>query len=84
MDMSRTHTGKGLWPSSLLVALQMILLVTGCAGIEPYEPRDYREEGPERGLFSGSDGEFVIYEKVDEPAADSKAGKESNKTTHGE
>ena len=36
------------------------LLVTGCAGIKPYEPRDYREEGPEKGLFTGSQGEWVI------------------------
>ena len=40
-----------------------LLLVTGCAGIEPYEARDYREEGPEQGLFTGSQGEWVIYRK---------------------
>jgi len=37
------------------------LLVVGCSGIKPYQPRDYREEGPERGLFTGSQGEWVIY-----------------------
>jgi len=60
------------------------LLVTGCAGIEPYEARDHREEGPERGLLSGPDGEFIIYRKVDEPAAGSEAGKEPDETAEGE
>jgi hypothetical protein len=36
------------------------LLVVGCAGTEPYEPRNDREEGPEKGLFTGSQGEWVI------------------------
>jgi hypothetical protein len=40
----------------LLVALTFF----GCAGMEPYEPRDEREEGPKRGLLSGEAGEFVI------------------------
>lgn len=49
-------------------ALNIVLLVVtslfnGCAGIEPYEPRDHREEGPKQGLFSGEDGEFVIFER---------------------
>lgn len=29
--------------------------------MEPYEPRNAREEGPEKGLLTESDGEFVIY-----------------------
>ena len=62
MGISRTLRRKTLWIGLLLVAL----LVTGCAGIEPYEPRDTREEGPKRGLISGPEGEFVIYRKVDE------------------
>ncbi len=43
-----------------ICALLVVLLVVGCAGIEPYKPRDYREEGPEKGLFTGSKGEWVI------------------------
>jgi hypothetical protein len=39
------------------------LLITGCAGMEPYEPRDERTEGPKRGLFSGDAGEIVIYQR---------------------
>lgn len=58
-----------MWVASLVTAL----LVTGCAGIEPYEPRDYRQEGLERGLYTGSEGEFVIYRKSDEPEAINKS-----------
>ena len=56
MGISRTHRRKALWIGALLVAL----LVTGCTGIKPYEPRNDREEGPEKGLFTGSEGEWVI------------------------
>ena len=49
------------------------LLVTGCTGIEPYEPYDYRQDGPKKGLFTGSAGEFVIYKKADEPEIDGEA-----------
>ena len=60
------------------------LLVTGCAGIKPYEPRDHREEGPEKGLFTGSEGEFVIFRKADEPKTGSEASKRSDETADGE
>ena len=69
MGISRTHRRKALWIGPLLVAL----LVTGCAGIKPYEPRDNREEGMEKGLFTGSEGEFVIYRKADGEQKDNKA-----------
>ena len=62
MVLSRKEIRKALWIGSLLVAL----LITGCAGIEPYTPRDHREEGPKRGLLSGADGEFVFYVNIDE------------------
>ena len=65
----------------MLVAL---LVIAGCAGIEPYEPRDHREEGPEKGLFTGSEGEFVIFRKADEPEIGSKASKRSDETADGE
>jgi hypothetical protein len=57
MGISRTHRRKALWIGLLLVAL----IAVGCAGIKPYEPRNDREEGPERGLFKGSQGEWVIF-----------------------
>ena len=76
MGISKTHRRKALLISLLL----LILLVAGCAGIEPYEPRNNREEGPQKGLFSGSEGEFVIYRKADEPESDDQAGKGSDET----
>jgi hypothetical protein len=80
MAVLRRHRRKALWIGLLLVAL----LVTGCAGIKPYEPRDHREEGPEKGLFTGSEGEFVIFRKADEPKKGSEASKKSDETAEGE
>ena len=62
----------------------VVWLVAGCAGIKPYEPRDHREEGPEKGLFTGSEGEFVIFRKADEPETGSDAGNKSDETADGE
>ena len=59
MGLSRLHRRKMLLTTLFVV----ILLVMGCAGVEPYEPRDHREEGPEHGLFSGERGEFVIFKR---------------------
>ena len=80
MGISRTLRRKALWIGPLLV----VLLVAGCAGIKPYEPRDYRQEGPEKGLFTGSEGEFVIYKKADEPETGSETSKRSDETADGE
>ena len=63
---------KALWVGLLLLAL----LVNGCAGIEPFEPRNNREEGPQKGLFTGSDGEFVIFQKADETGTDTEDGEQ--------
>ena len=60
------------------------LLVSGCTGIKPYEPRDDREEGPKKGLFTGSEGEFIIFRKTDEPETGNEAGKRSDETADGE
>ena len=81
MIISRIHRGKALWIGVLLAAS---LVITGCAGIEPYEPRDHREEGPEKGLFTGSEGEFVIFRKADQPETGSEASKRSDETPEGE
>jgi hypothetical protein len=80
MGILRIHKRKALWIGSLLVAM----LVTGCAGIKPYEPRNDREEGPEKGLFTGSKGEFVIFKKADQPETGSEASKRSDETPEGE
>ena len=76
-----THRGKALWIGPLLVAL---LVIAGCAGIKPYEPRDHREEGPEKGLFTGSEGEFVIFRKADQPETGSETSKKSDESADGE
>jgi hypothetical protein len=52
--------------------LLIAVIMAGCAGIEPFEPRNHREEGPEKGLFTGSEGEFVILRKAEEPEEDSE------------
>jgi len=77
MCILRSHKTKLLWGAAIIVAQ----LFTGCAGLEPYQPRDYREDGPERGIFTGSEGEFTIYQKVDEPETDSKTGKKPDEAT---
>jgi len=41
----------------LLAALSVI---AGCAGIQPYHAPNHREEGPAKGLFTGSQGQWVI------------------------
>ena len=50
----------------------LLLILSGCSGFEPYAPVNHREEGPESGLFSGPEGDFVIYQKGDETATESK------------
>jgi hypothetical protein len=71
MGIFGAHKRKVLW----IVALLVVLLVGGCAGIKPYEPRDDREEGPKKGLFTGSQGEWVILG----PKAPLKDREEKNK-----
>ena len=80
MRISKTHIRKALW----IVLLVAAMLVFGCAGIEPYEPRDNREEGPEKGLLTGSEGEWVIFRKADEPKTESEADKSSDESADGE
>ena len=45
--------------------LLALLIFSGCSGIEPLELTNTREEGPESGLFSGPQGEFVILRKAE-------------------
>ena len=58
MDIYNKYNPKIRWTAVLL--LLMVVAISGCTGIEPYEPRNNREEGPEKGLFTGSQGEWVI------------------------
>lgn len=46
------------------MALAFALTLTAC-GMKPFENPNHREEGPENGLFSGPEGEWVIYRKVE-------------------
>jgi hypothetical protein len=80
MGIPRKHKIKALRIGALIITLW----VAGCAGIAPYEPRNNREEGPEKGLFTGSAGEFVFFRKADEPETDSEASKRPGETTDGE
>ena len=61
-----------------------VLLVAGCAGITPYDPPDYREEPPGRGLFTGAEGEFVIFRKAEEPETGNEVDKRSDEAAEGE
>ena len=63
MGIYNKHSQKIRWTAVLLLT---VVVMAGCAGIEPYEPRNNREEGPEKGLFTGSQGEWVIL-RVQEP-----------------
>ena len=76
MHILGSHRPKALYGAIFIVAL----LFTGCAGIEPYQPPDYREEGMKKGLFTGSEGEFVIFRKADEADTDGEAEKYKGQT----
>ena len=81
MGMYRIHSRKVLWIGVLLAAA---LIMAGCAGIEPYEPRNNREEGPEKGLFTGSEGEWVILApKAPETDKEDKNEKKNDDTEGG-
>ncbi len=67
-----TKPGKSRVGLAVMLAL---LAVAGC-GMEPYEPRNAREEGPESGLFSGSAGEFVIFRNGRTPKRQTPKGQE--------
>jgi len=57
MVICNEHSRKMRWTAVLLL---IVVVLAGCAGIEPYEPRNNREEGPQKGLFTGSQGEWMI------------------------
>ena len=76
MSILGSYKATVLWAAIVIVPL----LFTGCAGIEPYQPRDYREEGLEKGLFTGSEGEFVIFRKAAEPETSGEAKENEGQT----
>ena len=76
MSILGSYKATVLWAAIVIVPL----LFTGCAGIEPYQPRDYREEGLKKGLFTGSEGEFVIFRKAAEPKTGGEAKENEGQT----
>jgi hypothetical protein len=79
----KTDRRIGLNSKLLALLLVVFLGVCGCAGIKPYEPRDYREEGPERGVFTGAEGEFVLYRKAKVAETGGEADKTLSENTKG-
>ena len=75
MMICNRHSGK---ICRAVILLLIFVLMIGCGGIQPYEPRNHREEGPEKGLFTGSEGEWVIFRKADEKATDSEDQNKDN------
>ena len=57
MTIFMSHRRKLAWMVALPAA---VLVIAGCAEIRPYEAPNHREEGPAKGLFTGSQGEWVI------------------------
>ena len=45
------------------LALTLALLLVACAEMAPFEPPVAGELNPEPGLFSGPEGEFVLYRR---------------------
>jgi hypothetical protein len=63
-EIGRRRNGGGERSATLVVLLLAICVtLSACADMEPFEPPKPREipEGP--GLFSGEDGEFIIYRR---------------------
>ena len=58
MKLSLTHKRKLIYVAVLMLAA--LLAIAGCADIQPYNPPNHREEGPEKGLFTGSRGAWEI------------------------
>lgn len=69
------HTGSHVLAK--VVVLTAMFAATGC-GMQPYDPPNNREYPPGPGLFSGKDGDFVIYRQqetvADAPTEEAQAG----------
>ncbi len=59
------------------IALLTLLFIGGCAGMEPFEPLNHREEGPSGGVFSGPSGGFTIFRGGDVPRQEEPAEKDA-------
>lgn len=70
-------------PHTSSQALRKVLVLTALfaaasCGMQPYDPPNNREYPSGPGLFSGKDGDFVIYRK-EEPVADAPADESAAK-----
>jgi negative regulator of sigma E activity len=64
-----TAFAKNGWARRLLLtAAAALVLLAGCAGLQPFEPRNHREEGPAQGVFTGAAGAIVIPVPVAAPS----------------
>jgi hypothetical protein len=91
MNISLTYIGKAFSSAALLLAallLAALLVIASCSEIQPYTPPNHREEGPAKGLFTGSRGEWVILgpkqpqkgaEEVENGVPQSDTGREQKK-----
>jgi hypothetical protein len=79
MVISIRHNRKAIMIAALLTAL---LVIAGCSEIQPYNPPNHREEGPAKGLFTGSQGEWVILGPKASPTGgtESKDGETQSET----
>jgi len=77
MVLSIRHRQKAWWIGALLAAL---LVIVGCAEIQPYNPPNHREEGPPKGVFTGSQGEWVIVGPKTPPAGTKEKKTEAQET----
>ncbi len=64
---------RGRWRTGAALLL-VLLAFASCSGIEPYEVRNRREEGPESGVLTGSQGEFVIFRYGERPKSEEETG----------
>ncbi len=58
MQVTMSKLGSRL---RLFASLGAILFATACAEVKPFEYTEIHEIQPGPGLFSGEDGEFVLY-----------------------
>lgn len=73
MRVSLSHKNTAL---RIVVMLVASVIVAGCSGMTSVDLRNNREEGPENGIFSGSQGEFVIF-RTEEAAKTTQVGTKS-------
>jgi len=65
----RPHVGHSLRARArALFASLAFIVLAGCAGYQPMPYENHREEGGPAGVFSGEQGEFIIYERPVETA----------------